>query len=244
MMCAGVQNVSRPIDICQAISHGPPIIPLTTPATMHQIVHGTDSTRATEPTRADMGGLAICCPKGMDCPITRHSSAAATSDIFSALPRVYTPPHILQTTSLQPRHLLPNYVIISILLRLETRWNIQAASSSFIVRAMPAISFFYRSALGEPVHANFLRPSEASLPPPGSRPAIHRHHAHHSRRRRRWQHGGLQRPRRRSPQAASLPEPQRTDRCLALRPRYQHHRPQHGALQLLHLSRAKSNFCG
>jgi hypothetical protein len=81
MMCAGVQNVSRPIDMCHEISHGPPIIPHTTPATMHQIVHGTDSTRALipVPTRAAIGGLAICCPNGMDCPITPNPSAATTA---------------------------------------------------------------------------------------------------------------------------------------------------------------------
>ncbi len=100
MMCAGVQNVSRPIDMCQEMSHGPPIIPLTTPATMHQIVHGTDSTfaMASAPTRADTGGLAICCPKGIDWPIACHSFAATTSGFFAALPRVYTPPSFLQTT--------------------------------------------------------------------------------------------------------------------------------------------------
>src|SRR5580692_1261955 len=191
MMCAGVQNVSRPIDICQAISHGPPIIPLTTPATMHQIVHGTDSTRALAPLRAEIGGLAICCPKGMDCPIARHSSAATASGIFSALPRVYTPPSFLQTICPPRRQPHPNYVIISILLRLETRWNIQDAASSLIVRAIPAISFFYRPALGDPVHANFLSSSEASLSSAGPGPAIHRHHVNHSRCRRWRQHSCL-----------------------------------------------------
>jgi len=99
MMCAGVQNVSRPIDMCHEMSHGPPIVPHTTPATMHQIVHGTDSTFAVvpPPTRADIGGLAICCPKGIDCPIACHSFVATTSGFIAALPRVYTPPVILQT---------------------------------------------------------------------------------------------------------------------------------------------------
>jgi hypothetical protein len=97
MICAGVQNVSLPIDMCHEMSHGPPIIPHTTPVTMHQIGHGTDCTRAPSPTRAEIGGLAICCPKGIDCPIEAHSSAA-TSGFFSALPRVYTPPTFLQTT--------------------------------------------------------------------------------------------------------------------------------------------------
>src|SRR5580704_13911977 len=83
MMCAGVQNVSRPIDMCQEMSHGPPIIPHTTPATMHQIVHGTDSTFAPipAPTLAETGGLAMCCPKGMLCPIGMDSSAATTCGI-------------------------------------------------------------------------------------------------------------------------------------------------------------------
>src|SRR5271167_73874 len=100
MICAGVQNVSRPIDMCHAMSHGPPIIPLATPATMHQIVHGTDSTFAVVRalTRAAIGGRAICCPKGIDCPIACHSFAATTSGFFAALPRVYTPQPFLQTT--------------------------------------------------------------------------------------------------------------------------------------------------
>src|SRR5208282_2997082 len=92
MMCAGVQNVSRPIDMCHEISHGPPIIPLATPATMHQIVHGTLSTRARAPTRADIGGLAICCPKGIDCPIVLNSSTATTSGFLRPC-RESTPRH-------------------------------------------------------------------------------------------------------------------------------------------------------
>src|SRR5580704_500696 len=104
MMCAGVQNVSLPIDMCQEISHGPPIIPHTTPATMHQMVHGTDSTftPTPAPTRATVGGLAICCPKGIDCPIASQSSAAARG-ILAAWPRVYTPPAVLQTSPGPPR---------------------------------------------------------------------------------------------------------------------------------------------
>lgn len=117
MMCAGVQNVSLPIDMCHEISHGPPIIPHTTPATMHQMVHGTDSTRVPSfaPTRAVAGGLAICCPNGIDCPIAINPSAATTGGIFAAVPRVYTPPLVLQTDPRLPaltpkRHLLlPNY---------------------------------------------------------------------------------------------------------------------------------------
>src|SRR4029077_4869518 len=81
MMCAGVQNVSLPIDMCHEMSHGPPIVPHTIPATMHQIVHGTDSTFAApvSPARAAIGGLAICVPNGMDCPIAFDSSAATTA---------------------------------------------------------------------------------------------------------------------------------------------------------------------
>src|SRR5208282_3449317 len=99
MMCAGVQKVSRPIDMCHEISHGPPIIPHTTPATMHQIVHGTDSTFAPTPapTRAVIGGLAICAPKGIDCPIASNSSSAHRYGIFAALWRVYTAQPFLQT---------------------------------------------------------------------------------------------------------------------------------------------------
>src|SRR5580704_2804751 len=99
MRCAGVQNVSRPIDMCQEISHGPPIIPHTTPATMHQIVHGTDSTLAPipEPTRAESGGLAMCCPKGMLCPTAINSSAATARGTLLTLPRVYTAAPLLQT---------------------------------------------------------------------------------------------------------------------------------------------------
>src|SRR5271167_2685470 len=143
MICAGVQNVSRPIDMCHAMSHGPPIIPLATPATMHQIVHGTDSTFAVVRalTRAAIGGRAICCPKGIDCPISCHSFAATTSGFFSALPRVYTPLPILQTTCLQLRPLLSNSVIIAVLLRLKTRRNIQDTYSSLVVRATEAMSF-------------------------------------------------------------------------------------------------------
>ena len=62
-MCAGVQNVSRPIDICHAMSHGPPITPLTMPAIMHQIVHGTDS--AFVATRV-LARASVDAPKGMD----------------------------------------------------------------------------------------------------------------------------------------------------------------------------------
>ena len=98
-MCAGVQNVSLPTDMCHEISQGPPIIPHTTPATMHQIVHGTDSTRAPTPVpvRAAIGGRAICCPNGIDCPIAPHSSAATTRGISTVLPRVYTALPFLQT---------------------------------------------------------------------------------------------------------------------------------------------------
>src|SRR5580692_2395656 len=116
MMCAGVQNVSRPMDMCQEMSHGPPIIPLTTPATMHQIVHGTDSTRAPTPApaRAVIGGLAMCCPNGIDCPIAINPSAAPTRGIFLAVPRVYTPRRILRTsrpaTSAHRRH-FPSQII-------------------------------------------------------------------------------------------------------------------------------------
>ena len=42
-MCAGVQNESRPIDICQEMSQCPPIRLDVIPAIMHQIVHGTES---------------------------------------------------------------------------------------------------------------------------------------------------------------------------------------------------------
>src|ERR1700723_182259 len=99
MMCAGVQNVSLPTDMCHEISHGPPIIPHSTPAPMHQIVHGTDSTRAPTPVpvRAAIGGLAICCPNGIDCPIAHHSSAATARGISTVLPRVYTARPFLQT---------------------------------------------------------------------------------------------------------------------------------------------------
>jgi hypothetical protein len=96
-MCAGVQNVSLPIDMCHEMSHGPPIIPLTIPATMHQIGQGTDSTRDPAATRAEIGGLAICCPKGIDCPIASHSSSGTTSGFFATFPRVYTAAPIPQT---------------------------------------------------------------------------------------------------------------------------------------------------
>src|SRR5580704_2652304 len=94
MMCAGVQKVSRPIDMCQEMSQGPPIIPLTTPATMHQIVHGTDSTRAPTPARTPtaIGGLAMCCPKGIDCPIACNSSPPPHA-AFSLPCRESTPHH-------------------------------------------------------------------------------------------------------------------------------------------------------
>jgi hypothetical protein len=67
---------------------------------MHQIVHGTDATFAPipVPTPTAIGGLAMCCPKGIDCPIAIHSSYATTHGIFSALPRVYTAPQLLKTT--------------------------------------------------------------------------------------------------------------------------------------------------
>src|SRR5580692_4137642 len=84
-MCAGVQNVSLPMDMCQEMSHGPPIIPLTIPSTMHQIGHGTDATCTPAPTRAEIGGLAICCPKGIDCPIASRSSAVPTARHFYGL---------------------------------------------------------------------------------------------------------------------------------------------------------------
>src|SRR5271169_2705422 len=115
MMCAGVQKVSRPIDMCHEMSHGPPIVPHTTPATMHQIVHGTDSTFAVvpAPTRADMGGLAICCPKGIDCPIACHSFAATTCGLAASLHPAALSANILPT--LQRRQLLSNYACPPIL---------------------------------------------------------------------------------------------------------------------------------
>lgn len=86
--------------MCQEISHGPPIIPQATPATMHQIVHGTDSAvPALVLTHSSRGGLAICCPNGIDCPIVSHSPAVVTNGIFTALPRVYTDQPFLNTAS-------------------------------------------------------------------------------------------------------------------------------------------------
>src|SRR6266436_2808971 len=62
MMCAGVQNVSRPMDMCHEMSQCPPMRLEVIPAIMHQIGHGTDSTRAEVRSlnRACKG-----CPKGM-----------------------------------------------------------------------------------------------------------------------------------------------------------------------------------
>ncbi len=42
-MCAGVQNVSRPIERCQEISHWPPIIAELTARTEHHTYQGTRS---------------------------------------------------------------------------------------------------------------------------------------------------------------------------------------------------------
>src|SRR6516225_6830301 len=61
MMCAGVQNVSRPTDMCHEMSQWPPMTPEEIPATMHQIVQGIDSRLASaRPARACTG-----CPRGM-----------------------------------------------------------------------------------------------------------------------------------------------------------------------------------
>ena len=90
---------------------------------MHQIVHGTDSTLAPSlaPTRAAIGGLAMCCPKGIDCAIATNSSAAITRGIFTAFRRVYTPPSILKTSpgsqvpTLKQQLLLSTYLSNSIM---------------------------------------------------------------------------------------------------------------------------------
>src|SRR5712692_7820159 len=63
-MCAGVQKVSRPMDMCQDMSHDPPIVPETMPAKMHQTVQGMDavSTSARSPVWTWTGA-----PGGMVC---------------------------------------------------------------------------------------------------------------------------------------------------------------------------------
>src|SRR6266436_3821371 len=68
MMCAGVQKVSRPIDMCHEMSQCPPVMLDVIPAIMHQIGHGTDSTRAEvcSLNRAWKG-----CPRGMVSAICR-----------------------------------------------------------------------------------------------------------------------------------------------------------------------------
>src|ERR1022692_1222712 len=43
-MWAGVQNVSRPMERCQEMSHWPPIMAEVTPKTAHQTYQGTRST--------------------------------------------------------------------------------------------------------------------------------------------------------------------------------------------------------
>jgi hypothetical protein len=40
-MWAGVQNVSRPMERCQEMSHWPPIMAEVTPKTAHQTYQGT-----------------------------------------------------------------------------------------------------------------------------------------------------------------------------------------------------------
>jgi hypothetical protein len=110
MMCAGVQNVSLPIDMCHEMSHGPPIVPHTIPATIHQIVHGTDSTftAPVSPARAAIGGLAICVPNGMDCPIAFNSSAATQQHSCSVAASLH--PAVRPANRLPPCQ--PRYVFL------------------------------------------------------------------------------------------------------------------------------------
>src|SRR5580658_1259581 len=72
-MCAGVQNVSLPIDMCQEMSQSPPTIPDAIPATMHQIVHGIDVASARAAVRSPTP-TPSCVPTGMLCPIGLLSS--------------------------------------------------------------------------------------------------------------------------------------------------------------------------
>src|ERR1700747_3063120 len=80
-MCAGVQNVSRPIDMCQEMSQIPPTIPDAIPATMHQIVHGMDVASALAAARSPIPAPS-CVPSGMLCPILCFS-AQLSSAVFS-----------------------------------------------------------------------------------------------------------------------------------------------------------------
>src|SRR5215831_2961888 len=69
-MWAGVQNVSRPIDMCQDMSQIPPTMPETMPATMNQIVQGIDI--ADEDTYS-MGRAWSGNPAGMVCDMVTPS---------------------------------------------------------------------------------------------------------------------------------------------------------------------------
>src|SRR5215472_692861 len=72
-MWAGVQNVSRPIDMCQEMSQIPPTVPETTPATMNQIVQGIDV--ADEETYS-IGRTWSGSPAGMVCDMVSPVFAA------------------------------------------------------------------------------------------------------------------------------------------------------------------------
>src|SRR5580700_2188741 len=55
---AGVQKVSRPMDLCQEMSHWPPIIAEETPKTAHHTYHGTRSA-AVRTAAAVTDGIAV-----------------------------------------------------------------------------------------------------------------------------------------------------------------------------------------
>jgi hypothetical protein len=42
-MCAGVQKLSRPMDMCHDMSQTPPIMPETMPPTTNQMVQGIEA---------------------------------------------------------------------------------------------------------------------------------------------------------------------------------------------------------
>src|SRR5260370_7870093 len=78
MMCAGVQKVSGPIDICQEMSQCPPIMLEAIPAMMHQIGHGTDS-RCAEVCSLNRAWKG--CPRGMVSAIAARSPDSSLMEI-------------------------------------------------------------------------------------------------------------------------------------------------------------------
>src|SRR5580700_1744726 len=89
-MCAGVQKLSRPIDMCHEMSQCPPIKLEVIPPITNQTVQGIDSTvaDARSPARAYND-----CPRGMLSAMFAGSSRLCCLEVFAQTfptPKVYT----------------------------------------------------------------------------------------------------------------------------------------------------------